>query len=58
VRPALVALVVDAADLAALLHILSAAAEQRGDEDCRRTLRLAARHAEQLVAGLEALETK
>lgn len=53
--PAQAALVVDAQDLAALLHVLGDAAEKRGDDDARRALRLAARAAEQLVEGIERL---
>ena len=45
----------DAEDLCALLHMLSDAAAQRGDEDTRRALRMAARQAEAIVERVEAL---
>lgn len=50
---ALLALAIDANDLCALLHVLAEAAAQRGDEDSRRTLRLAARTAEGIAQRLE-----
>lgn len=56
-NPAVTALTIDAADLASLLHMLSDAAAKRGDDDVRRTLRLAARAAEVIVDGLEQLGT-
>lgn len=56
--PARAALAGDAEDLAALLHVLSDAAAQRGDEDTRRTLRLAARQAEAIAEQLETTTTE
>jgi hypothetical protein len=56
VSPALAALAVDAADLAALLWLAADAAAKRGEEDTQRVLRLAARQAETIAERVEQLD--
>ena len=54
--PRLRALADDVGDLIASLHLLAAAALERGDADARGALRLLARHGERVTEAIEALE--
>lgn len=56
IAPAVRALTDDVGDLVAALHLLAAAAVERGDADAKGALRLLARHGERITEALERLQ--